>query len=833
MANDIGAILAALASGAQPGSGSNSGRSDEGLNRVMGVTLRLIADPGNAAAAKELTDQVSSAAHKAFQEMDELRGKVRAKTSEWAASVGHTMSSAWQQQSSAHTQATGRIAAELEETHAGKRQAPADHHRVRPGSRTVHSERARNSKRSEETASDDGRAEQFEKRADELGEVGSHLIELAERVAVLNAPDEKTAEQRKNAFKSVKNVFGVADDSWKIAKGAGKVFKSFSAPATLQKTGAGIVGMAARGAGAAETASTVEGLVGAATASGTEALAGTGAIAAVAGVVGAGIAVHDILAKLTGKFETLTGVVGDWVETTRRNAELEKSIERQQRAREWETERLKQQAEQTQNYFGGRARIEEAQDRQRAVTRYGSRVADVAYGTLFDRMRVGTKGEQELQARAEESAQRRAEQREYEQERALALGRYLTGHAELGETVLVNKQRAELAKRGIVPLKLGEFQKRFPTEAERVAHQKEIDVAESAVVPGNGWEGFKHGFKQVWLGAGSTTMSFERAKTEQELAKVMNLSPVGEMPEDIENAKRMLGRAGNSPKEIDRYIQGKLEQEGIDPHSSVMGASGEPAKPDMPKQLALEAEQVKLAQHLYDLTQKRQDALLSELATMRQQIQASREKVAAAKEGVRVAQQQSDEQKAGFAVSMSLADQRIAAGILNEMKSGKDVSREKLMYLEQRGVVTGRIGAHIHAQLAKTLDPGCAKALKDWGIDEELGKKEKELAAATSDLKDRFKEFEGTLKETIGNLFVLGLAGAAGGKTTKQAEQSGAHVGGYPDPNESQARVNAIKEEGKGFVDALDEMEEATIGAIRAASAKGREAAQRIKQAHE
>ncbi len=100
--------------------------------------------------------------------------------------------------------------------------------------------------------------------------------------------------------------------------------------------------------------------------------------------MGAGIAVHDVLAKLTGKFESLSGVVDDWIESTKRNVELEKSIERQQRAHGWETERLKELGEQTQKNAEGRKRIEESNDRQDAVRTYASRTADYAYLPLVD-----------------------------------------------------------------------------------------------------------------------------------------------------------------------------------------------------------------------------------------------------------------------------------------------------------------------------------------------------------------------------------------------------------------------------------------------------------------
>jgi hypothetical protein len=229
--------------------------------------------------------------------------------------------------------------------------------------------------------------------------------------------------------------------------------------------------------------------------------------------------------------------------------------------------------------------------------------------------------------------------------------------------------------------------------------------------------------------------------------------------------------------------------------------------------------------------QKNQEILLSELATMHQQIQASREKVAAAKEGVRMAQEQVNAQKAGYAISMSKADQKIAAGILNELKSGKNVGHEKLLFLKQKSLDVGPIGAAINAQLGKELNPEFAAALKKWGIEEELTKKQNELAGATEELRGRFVDFEKTLKAAVGNLFQMGLAGVLGGKAVGQAEEAKAHVGGYPNPNGRDGGVQVIQEESKAWTKAVEEMELATIEAIRAVSAKGREAAQRIKEA--
>jgi hypothetical protein len=190
MATDVGAILAALATGSQAGGNTGTGGNDNGINRVVGITLRLIADPGNAAAVKELTDQVSGAAHNAFREMEELRAKVRSAAGEWTASVGDALSSRLQRRASDPPYGVDGIAAKLEEKHAGKKQSPLGPHEPRR-SGTARPEHAGNRARSQKEETGAGHVEQFEKGADELGEIGSHLVGLAKRLYVLSSPDEK------------------------------------------------------------------------------------------------------------------------------------------------------------------------------------------------------------------------------------------------------------------------------------------------------------------------------------------------------------------------------------------------------------------------------------------------------------------------------------------------------------------------------------------------------------------------------------------------------------------------------------------------------------------
>jgi hypothetical protein len=137
MASDVGAILAALATGGGPGNKRSSDNSEGGIDKVVGITLRLIADPGNAAVVKQLGDQVSAAAHKALQEMGEFRGKVRTAAGEWTHSVGHVLRERWPHPASGPSYASDKLAATLQETPAGRELSPTGAHGSRRSGTTL------------------------------------------------------------------------------------------------------------------------------------------------------------------------------------------------------------------------------------------------------------------------------------------------------------------------------------------------------------------------------------------------------------------------------------------------------------------------------------------------------------------------------------------------------------------------------------------------------------------------------------------------------------------------------------------------------------------------
>jgi hypothetical protein len=461
----------------------------------VGITLRLSADPGNPAVVKQLSDQVSGASRKVLREMGELGKKVHAGISEWTTSLDHTLSPRWQRRGGDQSPGADQIGAKLEATPAGKKLPASGPHERRPSGKP-RPDRARNSSRIEKNEPSDGRGEQFEKGADELAEFGSHLVGLTKRFAVLTAPDEKTAEERKRQFEDVENIYGVAEDGWKAAKSGSNFLKSLLGPAA-EKQETHLMRSASKAGRATGALSSAEvGLAGAATAGGAADLSGAATIGSAVGtgamVLAGGIAVHDILAVLTGKFESLTGVVSDWIATTKRNVELERAIERQLQAQEDNREFQRQKAEATKAHDEGRERLEEAQAYQtRTVRGFASSAANYAFLGLSNPFGRGTKSEIELQARAEQATKRQTEQSAYERERATAVDKYRRAQGELQATTQLN-ERIKKTGSDVAALNLGPNFNTFPTPEERKARQAKIDQAENEVVP----EGFLWGLKK-------------------------------------------------------------------------------------------------------------------------------------------------------------------------------------------------------------------------------------------------------------------------------------------------------------------------------------------------
>lgn len=753
MATDVGAILAALATGSQAGGNTGTGGNDN--NRVVGITLRLIADPGNAAAVKELTDQVSGAAHNAFREMEELRGKARSKASEWATSVGRTMSSAWSHRATDHAHATDKIAAKLQERHAGEEQSPAGPHSTRRGTGTADSRRAKNSGRPKNIESKVSRVEQFEKGAEELGDVGSHLIGLAKRVAILSAPDEKTAEQRKKAFESVENIYGVAEDGLKIVQGVGKVAKNFSAAATAGQTGARAVRTATKAAGAAE-ASIGEGLGGAAIGFGTEALASAGTMAAAAGagalIVGAGIAVHDILAKLTGKFGTISGAVSDLLGSIKRSSQLEDKMNEQRAAQAQALATIAAYEGRIAKAAEGRARILEAQKVVGELNLQSDREQVAWRGAVRKQMRPAP------MTKEQSEAERRGDAR---QEMTETLGAF-------DRDIAAKEKAYDLARRRVAVAQLNQ-ERRQKTQVisfEGGDESKKLNPDAGHANPsllGAAWRGITDPF----------TVDEIRSR---------------------EGELRNVGRAQGEREDRESEEAGRIRKSrGFDEPTI------SPSKDLLQEKLTEQQGMAKAAQDITESIQKRGAFLQLQSDLMKQQLQTSRDLVISTKEQLTLAEHGAHSRLAYFA-GKSKDEQIFLKNVLHKINTGQE-----LMPAEARraaGEFTGDAGDAVSKAIAKTAIPGFEGELKAAGDDafRNLGNAQRANTAANTAVKEDEESdnwIHTALRANTANAHRHGIKAIKG---VVAAEQTRSQQEGYPDP------TAGIVQSGEGIRGDLQEL---------------------------
>jgi hypothetical protein len=782
MATDVGAILAALATGSQAGANTGTGGNDSGINRVVGITLRLIADPGNPAVVKELTDQVSGAVHKAVQEMEELRGRVRSRATEWATSVGHTMSSAWVPRATDDAHSTGKTAAKLQERHAGEEQSPLGPHNTRRGARTPDSRREKNSGRTNNIESKESRVEQFEKGTEELGDVGSHLIGLAKRVAILSAPDEKTSEQRKKAFESVENIYGVAEDGLKIVQGVGKVAKNFSAAATVGQTGARAVRTATKAAGAAETASLGEGLGGAAIGFGTNALAGMGPAAAAAGagalLVGAGIAIHDVLAKLTGKFETISGAAGDLLGSIKRSSQLEEKMNEQRAAQTQALATIAAYEGRIAKAAEGRARILEAQKIVGELNLQADREQVAWRSAVRKQMRPAATTKEQSEA------DKRADAR---QEMTETLGAF--------DRDIAEKEKAyDLARRRVAVAQLNQ-ERRQKTQ----------------VISFEGGDDNK----KLNPDAGQANPSLLGAAG-RGITDVFSFDEIRSREAELRNVGRARGERDDRESEEARRLR---KSRGFDePKIS-------PPKDLLQEKLTEQQGMAKAAQDITESIQKRGAFLQLQSDLMKQQLQTSRDLVISTKEQLTLAEHGAHSRLAYFA-GKSKDEQIFLKNVLHKINTGQELTPAEAR--RAAGEFTGDAGDAVSKAIAKTAIPGFERELKAAGDDafRNLGKAQRENTAANTAVKED-EESDNWIHMAIrANTANAQRHGIKAIKGVVAAEQTRSQQEGYPDPS------LGIVKNGEGIREDLKELGKTINTQFKLIRAEISDMGQRIKSGH-
>jgi len=337
--------------------GAASGPPDRA--KVMEITLKLRADSGNTAVLKQLSEQVKDAARKAIQEAEHLGEALVKKAQGWAKEMGEAITK------SLEKAAEQREKAEKEPTlgsaHASAEKEPAG--RVLPAHPEPEQAKTASTPKEGSHAPEQSSEKKTEKKEEKPESIGDKLGTLLEKgkSAYDHLKEAKSADN--DAVKRVVEGFAGANDAKESIKAGVEVFNRLKDVATAGKPIAevGFKGMAANLGNAA-----VAGVGGWGTIAGAAQVAGIGAVA-----VAGGVALHDgfklLLNKvgfLGGNFDTLSGTVMEWNESTKRSAEIEKKIAETQEAHQKQLEQIARNEQNVRSVYEAKDRIEESQKLQ-------------------------------------------------------------------------------------------------------------------------------------------------------------------------------------------------------------------------------------------------------------------------------------------------------------------------------------------------------------------------------------------------------------------------------------------------------------------------------------
>jgi hypothetical protein len=760
MPNDIAKTLAAAATG--------------GGAKVIEITLRLKSDPGNSAALKQLGDQVGQTTRRALKDIDELGQKLVSKVGEWAKSIREQLSKPLELPPVNRTAGNGAATTKLEQSPAGQ---PA----------TRNQSAARGNEPNTETRSDEaGGGKEGKSRFEKAAEAASHLGSLIQRVGVLTAPDEKTAEARSKDLEYFKNLGETAVD-------AAAVYTFIKESLATAKAGSALSGAA----GVGQTAVTIGAMAGSAAQGG---LAITPGIAAAGGLLVAGaLAAHDGIKlilnsvnRLGGNFDTLTGAVAEWHATVLRNIELERTITIAQEARKVQLEQLRASQETTRSYYEARERIDESKKYDQEVPRL--RLVAEHYRQRFSSI----------------DPQHHVTDRELQLQRHdFALKDRVSATFTYRDTFEEKKKEQETAESVARATRGRNLQLQYKPRMQAVmpAENPEQDVP----------EGFVWGLKKTF---GQQHWGMTDAEKEA-LHKQHGFGPMG------------------------MFVRTKdLNQFRLDRALTADQPSAQPAKIDLQEQLSHEEKSLKLANELRDVARDRSHELQNQLQTMDQQVAAAEQQKAIAEQQVKAEQERLISQKANM--SMLTKDQQsTAANILKKFNETKHLSRDDALTLQKLGISQGAIGRSINETLAQGLDPERAKQFKQAGGEEDLDKAQLHLRQSTDDLADTQNDANEALSDFIHALGDFDEAKRKAALAQSAFEKTKAARDGARDPTqpptgakqggETAAAQNIEQgiEAARGeFVAAIHDIGNSAVAAIRAGTAEARATAQRLNEAH-
>jgi hypothetical protein len=373
----------------------------------MELKLKMVADSGNDAVLKQLTTQVHDAFDKMVKDTEHLGEKLVKKSHGWAKSIGESMSKALEKASAQVEKLEAKASSQRESPKTEGSSPESRESKHSESEPEAHPEPAKPSNNPQAEAS--GRSQEVSKEKKSEEPAGKEKTSRVENVLIVAEKGVSFTKHVSAAFDSEKGkleraeeVVGAAKDAHELYKTGKELFDSFKGGA---KTAATV-------ANTAETATTAVGLGGTIKNLGGTALAGLGgwggigAAAQIAGIgavaVAGGVALHDgvklLLNKvgfLGGHFDTLSGTVLEWNESTKRSAEIEKKIAETQEAHQQALEQMQRNQQNTRSVYEARARIEEAEQFKREAVGMVPTAARYAKRLASDKQQVGT--ERELQ----------------------------------------------------------------------------------------------------------------------------------------------------------------------------------------------------------------------------------------------------------------------------------------------------------------------------------------------------------------------------------------------------------------------------------------------------
>jgi hypothetical protein len=625
--------------------------------------------------------------------------------------------------------------------------------------------------------------------AKSLGTLGGMSAEAMEQVSKAFEPFEhifEALEKGLHLFLSINDAL----EKMKLVTAAAAAEQKVLAASKASAGAAGAASSGGAGAVGALGAAAEGASVGAA--AGGASLGATAAIGV--GLAAAGLAVHDALAKVTGLFETMSGSVFEWFESTKRNAKLAEAIERQQEAHKRAMENIKEQDDRSAKLAEARARIKES---GHAVE---SADLTLAKGKATLAATVRGNAQPQPQTRGELAAEKSQEDS----------ARRTDTLSAIDDSIAEKKKSLDLANRRIAVAKKNvELQRKQQAVTFGPETEKPDEKTGAYASPG---------FFSTFLNTPMSTDYWVGSEDRQNESFIKKMTKPVIRPFLGKHEERP-GLKTTASGLVPDVETGKLRERGFD----VPTMTPQPAS----LQQTLDEQQAgaKAAKETTEAIQKRADYLREQAGLMHQQVQDSRALLLNAQEQVKTAEEAANATKAQFA-STTKGDQTTLASILHKVNTGKEISEDEAQF-GLKHHLGGKASRAFNARLAKNLDPVLGKELQNNGTFEELDKAKKNEVEVSQNLAKAKEEEVALTKMMVDALQEVRKYAGVTHQQTSAAEKTKGIKEGYGDPTQGEV----VKTAGEA-VTAVHDLGDELVNQFGLIRDEIRRNTQRLKEGH-